>query len=260
MAGYTRIPDEIDEVEQLLGHVTAGKIPSKNLVFVMSLIDQAKKGAGLSVNQMAWVSKWCRYATDGTNPWTGEKPAPKASPVASKPGSDLLGQASAFVPLCRRLIDLFKATEMTQPKLYVTGEDGVTYKFHRLTSMSRYPGDIAITTGRSVDRLGRIEWLTAWTVPAYGRALPEIAFRALEKFLDNPAAVAKAYGDAKHHCCFCGLDLTDERSTAAGYGPICAAKFHLPWGDKAQAPSSSDEDYESACDSEAARRHERRSY
>ncbi len=29
----------------------------------------------------------------------------------------------------------------------------------------------------------------------------------------------------------CGLDLTDERSTSAGYGPICAGKYGLPWGE-----------------------------
>jgi len=31
-------------------------------------------------------------------------------------------------------------------------------------------------------------------------------------------------------CVFCGRDLTDDRSTAAGYGPVCSAKYNLPWG------------------------------
>ena len=50
------------------------------------------------------------------------------------------------------------------------------------------------------------------------------------------AAMAKKYGDATHNCCFCGLDLTDERSTSAGYGPICAGKYHLPWGTSPATP------------------------
>jgi len=34
-------------------------------------------------------------------------------------------------------------------------------------------------------------------------------------------------------CCFCAKDLTDDRSIEVGYGPVCAKKHHLPWGDKA---------------------------
>lgn len=32
------------------------------------------------------------------------------------------------------------------------------------------------------------------------------------------------------HCCFCSLPLTDERSTAVGYGKVCADHFGLSWG------------------------------
>lgn len=44
---------------------------------------------------------------------------------------------------------------------------------------------------------------------------------------------AAALGHATHHCCFCGIELTDEgngRSVEVGYGPICAGKNGLPWG------------------------------
>lgn len=41
---------------------------------------------------------------------------------------------------------------------------------------------------------------------------------------------AKAFGDLYHHCIFCGLELTDERSITAGYGPTCADNRGLPWG------------------------------
>lgn len=41
---------------------------------------------------------------------------------------------------------------------------------------------------------------------------------------------AKAFGDLYHHCIFCGLELTDDRSIAAGYGPTCADNRGLPWG------------------------------
>ena len=44
------------------------------------------------------------------------------------------------------------------------------------------------------------------------------------------AADAAALGHSTHHCVFCSLELTDERSTIVGYGPICAGKHGLPWG------------------------------
>ncbi len=31
-------------------------------------------------------------------------------------------------------------------------------------------------------------------------------------------------------CCYCGSQLDDSRSKSAGYGPICARRWGLPWG------------------------------
>lgn len=42
---------------------------------------------------------------------------------------------------------------------------------------------------------------------------------------------AAAYGKLSGKCMFCGLDLTDERSMLVGYGPDCAEKHGLPWGE-----------------------------
>src|SRR5262249_44031968 len=132
MAGYTRLPDEQDDVDQLRRNVGAGKIPQKNLSFVQSLIDQSK--GGLTTVQMQWVAKWNKFALDGTNPWTGEKPAPVAPKVERKiEPAERIGTATLYVPLCRRLIDLFKATELSQPKLMVKSKElGVVFKFTRL--------------------------------------------------------------------------------------------------------------------------------
>jgi hypothetical protein len=38
-------------------------------------------------------------------------------------------------------------------------------------------------------------------------------------------ADARAFGALYGICCACGADLTDERSIAAGIGPICGAKY-----------------------------------
>lgn len=49
-------------------------------------------------------------------------------------------------------------------------------------------------------------------------------------FAADPTGVATKYGRLTGNCCFCGRKLTDERSTAMGYGPVCADHFGLDWG------------------------------
>lgn len=45
------------------------------------------------------------------------------------------------------------------------------------------------------------------------------------------AEFAKNHGHATNWCMFCNAMLTDERSVLAGYGPICARHYGLPWGE-----------------------------
>lgn len=56
----------------------------------------------------------------------------------------------------------------------------------------------------------------------------------IRRWEDNPDELRKdaaAYGHKTGACCFCWQDLTDERSVTVGYGPICAERWGLPWGD-----------------------------
>lgn len=46
------------------------------------------------------------------------------------------------------------------------------------------------------------------------------------------AEEAAAFGHTTGNCVFCMQPLTDGRSTTVGYGPVCATKNNLPWGDK----------------------------
>lgn len=57
----------------------------------------------------------------------------------------------------------------------------------------------------------------------------------LVRFAANPQQVAAEYGRLLGNCCFCGLPLSDPRSTEVGYGKICSDHYHLPWGDKTVA-------------------------
>ena len=45
------------------------------------------------------------------------------------------------------------------------------------------------------------------------------------------AEEAAAFGHATGVCVFCARSLSDDRSVSVGYGPTCAAKQGLPWGE-----------------------------
>jgi uncharacterized protein DUF6011 len=49
----------------------------------------------------------------------------------------------------------------------------------------------------------------------------------LQTLAADPAGVARQYGKLTGHCCFCGLELTDPRSTHAGFGEICSKHYGL---------------------------------
>lgn len=57
----------------------------------------------------------------------------------------------------------------------------------------------------------------------------------LKKLAADPEGVASAYGRGTGSCCFCSRPLDDARSTAVGYGPVCAENFSLSWGNKIRA-------------------------
>lgn len=67
------------------------------------------------------------------------------------------------------------------------------------------------------------------------RDCPLDVIEALREFNADPRRVATAYGHATSNCCFCGRPLTDARSVAMGYGPICAEHYGLEWGEQRAA-------------------------
>jgi hypothetical protein len=55
---------------------------------------------------------------------------------------------------------------------------------------------------------------------------------ALVAVASDPAKAAAEYGRLTGHCCLCTLPPTDPRSTAVGYGRICAGHYGLQSGTK----------------------------
>lgn len=56
----------------------------------------------------------------------------------------------------------------------------------------------------------------------------------VNRLTDADLVTAERAAEFGHHrgfCCNCGADLTDDRSLAAGYGPVCARNNGWAWGD-----------------------------
>lgn len=100
---------------------------------------------------------------------------------------------------------------------------------------SKHPGSISVASGpyrHDSVWYGRIH---ADGQFQRGQDCSDAVIEILKRFAADPAGFAAEYGRTTGYCCFCHLPLSDERSTAVGYGPTCADKYHLPWGKRAKA-------------------------
>jgi hypothetical protein len=120
--------------------------------------------------------------------------------------------------------------ELKFPKIRLRASNGGTVVLKLNGSRSKYEGSIAVTDDRPFGEnsyYGRIERNGAW-IP--GRDSSPAIVALFDALAANPAEVASEYGRLTGNCCFCSTPLKDARSTAVGYGPICAEHFGLPWG------------------------------
>lgn len=52
----------------------------------------------------------------------------------------------------------------------------------------------------------------------------------IRRLAKDPYRTAKAMAKLLGVCMYCGQRLSDDRSKSAGYGPVCADNWGLPWG------------------------------
>lgn len=182
------------------------KLSAGDASFAASLLDQHARRGDLSPKQWPWVEKLVQRAT-----------------AADKP-REQIGDLSAIMALFKTA-----AASLKHPKVILALPEGIEIKLTIAGDRARHPGTINIVERDDERRFfGRIMLdgsLDARdTAPA---SLPGL----LRDFAANPAGIAAAYGHATGCCCFCARELTDARSVAVGYGPVCAEKFDLPWGE-----------------------------
>lgn len=113
-------------------------------------------------------------------------------------------------------------------------------KLHVANNKSKYNGDIMVTNGKYYGEpdsiyFGRISTKTnifysnTWTELNKAEELAE-AIKVLKDLNHDPTKVAVSYFKATGSCMFCGRTITTNESLSAGYGPICAENWGLPWG------------------------------
>jgi hypothetical protein len=170
----------------------------------------AARARKLSPKQVAWLHLLAsdEYVFGGSRPDV-------------VPGLDL----SAIVELMQHAFDAGKKF----PRIVL---DGVVLK--RAGSKSKHPGSVNITTDADGDVwVGRIN-LDGTVTRGAGWNVDGVQAQ-LRKLAADPAKVIAQHGIATGTCCYCGLALSTAESRTAGYGPICAAKHGLPWGDTTAA-------------------------
>jgi hypothetical protein len=185
--------------------------------FASSLLGQLDR-KGLSNSQLYWLNKLSEKAVG----------APEPEREKTKVG-DLKGIMSLFDKAQEHL--KFPAIVLAVKGSEDFGDTGEEYNEYRLSvagDRARVPGSINVT-GSDKTWYGRI--LVTGEFEASPRdETPKNLIPGLARFAADPVNVAKESGMLTGKCCFCNIGLKDERSTAVGYGPICAKHYDLPWG------------------------------
>jgi hypothetical protein len=192
------------EAWKRLAEFTMAGGPLANSSFAKDLLANGKK-YGLSEKQRNWVVK---LVHDAINPVA--TPQVKADTFAG-------------------ILTLFTAAKqhLKFPKIWLqVGTQQL--RLGVAGNASKYPGAVNVTDGVfNGTWFGRIN--TDGTFTPSKALTPEVA-KILEQLAADPVKTAADFGKLTGRCCFCNKALKDEKSTAVGYGPVCAKKFNLPWG------------------------------
>lgn len=128
----------------------------------------------------------------------------------------------------KKLFDTALASGMKRPRIK-TIVNKVMFAFNLAGSNSKWAGSIYVKVDGAY--AGRItEGLYYPTLDTFNNK--KYAIEAFKVIAAAPKSILAIAGKETGNCCYCWRELTDPRSLAVGYGPICAGKYGLPWGDK----------------------------
>lgn len=205
---------ETDRIAQL--EACAGKLGAdRDRSFAGDLVRQFNERGRLSMKQWEWVDRLTRRA-----------------------GTDC-AEETARVENLSPLVDMFDraGAKLRYPKIKLSSETsfGAPLELGRAGEKARFPGSVNVTNGGPFGssifygRVGR----DGTFVPS--RDCPKALVEFLAELSRDAADVVGSYGRKTGGCAMCSRPLTDPRSVEVGYGPVCADRFGLPWGELARA-------------------------
>jgi hypothetical protein len=154
-------------------------------------------------------------------------PAQAAKPTIA------IGNMSAILAL------FDKAKSHLKRPAIVLGVDGVgEVRLSLAGAKAKQPGTVTVAEPKPYGEakwFGRIQRDGSYEPSRDGRLAGEAITTKLKAFAADPAKVASEHGRLTGRCCFCNLKLTDERSTATGFGKQCADNYGLAWGQRPKA-------------------------
>lgn len=202
------------QIEELANGL--GKLNPEDVEFASSLLRTALRpnfpiGYCLSPKQAEWVGKLADRVA------AAEKPQGPTAQVAPLAGVKALFEKAAK-HLKHPAIVLLIGPAMV--RIYPARAEG------------KNPGYIYLKVSETGEYLGKISPEGDYTAARDAQLDAREATPMLVALAANPAAVAAEHGRLTGRCCFCNRALEDERSTAVGYGPVCAGHYELPWGER----------------------------
>ena len=205
------LPEVVADLEKLFGELS-----DRDKSFANDLLNGKwgyhKKGK-LSDKQMHWIG--VLYT--------------RALGLESKPEEETVGNLDGLISLFAEA----KANKLKYPKITLEIK-GEPLKFTLAGPNAKAPGTINVTDGGPYGDnkwYGRVTKDGVWTPSsAVTPELRTLIARTLTKFSEDPKSAAMSYGHQSSNCCFCNKQLDTTESVSAGYGPVCASKWGLPWG------------------------------
>lgn len=187
------------------------KLEESNRGFCRSLIQHYGKYGRLSEKQAVYMIKFYNQL------------------VMSDSNSGSAGQVSTISWDTSQLFELFNtgATHLKFPKLSIPID--ADRKLSIYIRVYSNPGNLGIKlNGIIVADISHVTGDVIWKTDIPNKTKLDIK-HALDK--EDLAKSLMATGIKFSHCCFCGQEITTAESLYAGYGPICAEHWGLPWGE-----------------------------
>jgi len=207
-------------LKEILNELPAGH---KSIDFYTSLYEwYADKGF--------WTIKQEKYVDEAINLHTKTSAEiHNETQIEKPPVSELFFDARKI----RKLFDL-AATKIKYPSIHFWRDIG-EIQFYLCGINSRTPGFIRITNSQKYPNQETYAEINQAGKGLFRKDTSARFKEEIQAICAKPVEEAKVRGIKTGYCCFCCTPIQTKESLAAGYGPICAGNYGLPWG---EAPSS----------------------